>query len=97
MSLTELLLFAGSSLKDFNWKYRETVEKRRKEKIKEINSEVDLDGRSVGRGNSAAGLLDREAGEWTNNGGKEVQRPKTKQSMWGPLRTETSCASLPQN
>ena len=57
MSLTELLLFAGSSLKDFNWKYRETVEKRRKEKIKEINSEVDLDGRSVGRGNSAARLL----------------------------------------
>ena len=34
MSLTELLLFAGSSLKDFNWKYRETVEKRRKENIK---------------------------------------------------------------
>ena len=60
MSLTELLLFAGSSLKDFNWKYRETVEKRRKENIKEINSEVDLDGRSVGRGNSAAGLLGRE-------------------------------------
>ena len=60
MSLTELLLFAGSSLKDFNWKYRETVEKRRKEDIKEINSEVDLDGRSVGRGNSVAGLLGRE-------------------------------------
>ena len=36
------------------------MEKRRKEKIKEINSEVDLDGRSVGRGNSAAGLLGRE-------------------------------------
>ena len=33
------------------------MEKRRKEKIKEINSEVDLDGRSVGRGNSAAQLL----------------------------------------
>ena len=71
MSLSELLLFAGSSLKDFNWKYRETVEKRRKENIKEINSEVDLDGRSVGRGNSAAGLLGRQGGEWTNNGGKE--------------------------
>ena len=97
MSLTELLLFAGSSLKDFNWKYRETVEKRRKEKIKEINSEVNLDGRSVGRGNSAAGLLGREGRGWTNNGGKEVQRPKTKQLMWGPLRTDTLCASLPQN
>ena len=36
------------------------MEKRRKEKIKEINSKVDLDGRSVGRGNSAAGLLGRE-------------------------------------
>ena len=36
------------------------MEKRRKEKIKEINSEVDLDGRSVGRGNSAAQLLGRE-------------------------------------
>ena len=36
------------------------MEKRRKENIKEINSEVDLDGRSVGRGNSAAGLLGRE-------------------------------------
>ena len=68
MSLTELLLFAGSSLKDFNWKYRETLEKRRKEKLKEINSEVDLDGRSVGRGNSAAGLLGRQGGEWTNSG-----------------------------
>ena len=31
------------------------------------------------------------------NGGKEAQRPKTKQSMWGPLRTETLCASLPQD
>ena len=69
MSLTELLVFAGSSLKDFNWKYRERVEKRRKEKLKEINSgEVDLDGRSVGRGNSAAGLLGRQGGEWTNSG-----------------------------
>ena len=90
MSLTELLVFTGSSLKDFNWKYRETLEKRRKEKLKEINSEVDLDGRSVGRANSAAGLLGRQGGEWTN-GGKKAQRPKTMQSMWGPLRTETLC------
>ena len=72
------------------------MEKRRKEKIKEINSKVDLDGRSVGRGNSAAGLLGRQGGEWTN-GGKKAQRLKTKQSMWGPLRTETLCGSLAQD
>ena len=65
------------------------MEKRRKEKIKEINSEVDLDGRSVGRGNSAGQLLRRkESGP--------IMAEKTKQSMWGPLRTETLCASLPQ-
>ena len=73
------------------------MEKRRKEKIKEINSKVDLDGRSVGRGNSAGQVLGREGGEWTNNGGKEAQRPRTKQSMWGPLRTETLCGKLPQD